>query len=167
MTIEQYLRTKFEPDAHFLDGRIEERIAGYYPHSRMLGLVATALDWASEEHFSCLLLRLQVSPTRIRVCDVVLLRVDSPAEQIPTIPPNVCVEILDPSENLAAALLVLTDYESMGVENIWLIDIANEFAYTYKNNALVRAADNILRSTDEMIALDINPLFQSLGHKEK
>ncbi len=162
MTMEQYLKTSLKPDAHFVDGMIEERVAGYFDHSHMLGLVATALDGISEDHFSCLILRLQVSPTCVRVCDVVLLEVDAPDEQIPSFPPTVCVEVLDPTERPDTALPVLADYARMGVQNIWLIDIAASTGFRYEEGLLRPAVDQELRSLDGKLKLPLRPLFEAL-----
>ena len=146
MTIDEYLQTSFKPDAHFVDGMVEERVAGYYPHSQALGLVASALEGSSENHHGCLILRLRVSPTRVRVCDVVLLSSDAPDEQIPTHPPTVCAEILDERETIESATDVLADYEVMGAENVWLIDITNSRGYFYTQGHLHPAHGGVLTS---------------------
>ena len=162
MTIDEYLHTSFKPDAHFIDGFIQERVAGYYPHSSALGLVATALDKVSDDHYGCLILRLRVSPTRIRVCDIVLLSNDSPDEQIPTYPPTVCAEILDERETTVMAMEALADYEAMGVENVWLIDITACRGYSYKQGQLHPAGNDVLTSADGRIVLDLGPIFTAL-----
>jgi hypothetical protein len=162
MTIDEYLGTSFKPDAHFVDGVVQERVAGYYPHSYALGLVAGALGKVSDDHYSCLILRLRVSATRIRVCDVVLLSDDAPHEQIPTHPPAVCVEILDERETMEEALETLADYEAMSVENVWLIDITNSRGYRYEQRHLHPAHNNVLSSADGKFVLDLTPIFESL-----
>ncbi len=162
MTMDEYLHTSFKPDAHFVDGFIQERVAGYYPHSSALGLVATELDKVSDGHHGCLVLSLRVSPTRIRVCDVVLLSDDAPDEQIPTHPPTVCAEILDERETTAMAIETLADYEAMGVENVWLIDITNSRGYRYRQGELLEAHDGVLASADGRIVLDLTPVFAAL-----
>ena len=44
ISAEQYLHTSFERDAEFVEGRIVERPAPYYEHSRMQGFQVAELS---------------------------------------------------------------------------------------------------------------------------
>jgi Uma2 family endonuclease len=88
---------------------------------------------------SCISLRLQISPTRIRVCDFVILEPDAPREQVPTVPPLLCVEVLSPDQTAPDEIDTLDDYLTMGVPNIWLIDPLRRAAFTFDATGLHEA----------------------------
>src|SRR5579872_5558435 len=100
VSIYEYLRTVYEPDAGCVDGVIEERVGFEYDHSRWQGALL-AWFYPIEKGWNVrarLSLRTQVSPTRFRVPDVVLLDRSLPVEQIITVPPLAVIEILSPED---------------------------------------------------------------------
>jgi hypothetical protein len=60
-------------------------------------------------------LTVQVSPTRFRVADVVLMDRNKPIDQIPTIAPVAVFEVLSPEDCAINLLRKLADYEQMGI----------------------------------------------------
>ncbi len=94
--VEEYLATSYRPDCDYVDGEVQVRNLGEYEHatiqkSLILWFGNREMEWnirvLPEQ-------RLQVSPRRFRVPDVMVLRRDQPIEQIFTRPPLVIVEIL-------------------------------------------------------------------------
>ena len=84
-------------------------------------------------------LRVQVSLTRFRVPDVVVLENTGPLkemEQIVHSPPVAVFEILSPEDTLARTLEKLSDYESMGVQSIFVIDPKSGKKYQYESGDL-------------------------------
>jgi Uma2 family endonuclease len=171
LSIDEYLRTSFHPDADFVDGEIEERNLGEYEHARLQSLIS-ALFVASEAAWgleSVVEQRIRVSPNRVRICDIAILHGDAPHEPVTTTPPLLCIEILSPEDRISRAELVLADYLAMGVANIWLIDPLRRCAYTYDNTGL-RIADptnlTILHTPRDMpIAIDLTPAFAQLDKR--
>lgn len=115
LSIEQYLRTSYKPDVHFVDGYIEERNGGEYNHSRTQTVIAGLLHrhekaWQTN---TLLELRIRVAANRVRICDVVALRADAPRESVIQTPPLICIEVLSPEDRLSRARLILQDYLNM------------------------------------------------------
>jgi Uma2 family endonuclease len=168
MTIEQYLHTSFSPDVDFVDGEIQERNVGELDRGRLQGLV---FSWflAREASFSLEPvpeLRMLVTSERVRICDVAVIREDVPEEQVPTIPPFICIEIMSPEDRLSRAIKVLEDYRAMGVPNIWLIDPQERLAYTFGEGGLQQQEDLVLRAAEGVIAMDVNEMFIKLDKKK-
>jgi len=168
MTIEQYLRTSYNPDLDFVNGVIEERNLGEKDHGRLQGLVFT---WFAnrEEIFGVISVveqRVRVTPDRVRVCDVVILDAKAPDEQVTLTPPLICIEIMSPEDRLSRAIKVLQDYRAMGVANIWLIDPQERLAYSFGQGGLKQQEDLVLRVIDSDISLDVNTLFADLDRKK-
>jgi len=167
MTIEQYLHTSFSPDVDFVDGEIQERNVGEKDHGRLQIMVAA---WFMEREATFHLeaipeQRMLVTSDRARICDVAIIPDDVPDEQVPTIPPFICIEIMSPEDRLSRSIKVLEDYRSMGVPNIWLIDPQERLAYSFGQGGLKQQEDLILRA-ERGIAMDVNEMFAKLDKKK-
>jgi Uma2 family endonuclease len=110
-------------------------------------------------------LRMLVTSNRVRICDVAIIREDAPEEQVPTIPPSICVEIMSPEDRLSRAIKVLKDYRAMGVQHIWLIDPQERLAYTFDEAGLKQQEDLVLRA-ERGIAMDVSEMFSALDKKK-
>ncbi len=144
--VETYLRMESEPDCEYVDGQIEERPAAEFDHSSWQGALLAffserRVDWQVRALPS---LRTRVSPTRIRVPDVVVLSRSAPIEQIIVTPPLAVFEILSPENRMAAMMEKFADYERMGIAGIWIIDprksIAEAAGYGYQSGKLETTA---------------------------
>ena len=122
--VEIYLGSSYEPDAEYVDGKIEERPMG----EREQALWQKAIlkwFWQHEKEWGVEALqelRVQISPTRYRVPDVTVLDRRRPTEQIITHPPLAVFEVFSPEDSLQRLKQRLEDYRSMGIPEIWIID---------------------------------------------
>ncbi len=123
ITISEYLNTVYRPDREYIDGETLERHMGKWEHSRLQALltmwfgqheqewkVQTATEW-----------RTQVSPSRVRIPDLVLVRTGAQPDVL-TEPPLLIVEILSPDDSYSDTQQRAQDYLTMGVPAIWIID---------------------------------------------
>jgi Uma2 family endonuclease len=124
VTVEEYLRSSFEPDAEYVDGEIEERVVGENDHSVWQGAIYT---WFQQQAKTTQIrvrpeLRVQVAPNCFLVPDVTLLDRNLPIEQIVTHPPVAVFEILSPADSLKRVMTKCGKYEQMGIRTILVID---------------------------------------------
>ncbi len=164
LSIDEYLHTSFSPDVDFVDGEIEERNLGEFQHARVQTLAA-ALFVSNERTWkgqTVVEQRIRVSPTRVRICDLAILRADAPREKVTETPPLLCIEILSPEDRLSRAELVLADYFAMGVPNLWLIDPLRRSAHTFDAQGLHHADPTNLTVPDTAIRLDLTEAFAAL-----
>ena len=121
--IAEYLNTSYRPDCEYIDGEILERKVGKWEHSRVQALltiwfgkheqlwdIQAATEW-----------RTQVSASRVRIPDVVVVRSGSQPD-ILTDAPLLVVEILSPDDSYSDTQQRAQDYVRMGVQTIWIID---------------------------------------------
>ncbi len=164
LTIEQYLRTSYSPDVDFVDDHTEERNLGEHDHGRLQILIGIALH--PYERTSAIRIvaeqRMRVSDSKIRIPDIAILHASAPRDPVATTPPLICIEILSPEDRLSRAKLVLADYLTMGVENIWLIDPVQRVAYTFGTAGLSAPVFDTLTVPGTEIRLDLTPLFADL-----
>ena len=139
--VDVYLRTSFEPDAEYVDGEIQERAVGELDHAAWQAAIQKWF-WKHEQEWGIRVLaelRVQVSPTRFRVPDVVVLENTGPLremEQIVKTAPVAVFEILSPEDKLVRVLEKLADYEAMGVRGIFVINPKSGEKYQYSGGDL-------------------------------
>jgi len=121
--VSEYLESTYHPDCEYIDGVVLERNVGKWSHARVQWLLAL---WFGRHESAWNVIgsteqRVQVSPTRIRIPDLVVLR---PGEQpdVLTAPPLLVIEILSPDDSYSGLQERCQDYLAMGVETIWIID---------------------------------------------
>ena len=166
ISLEEYLHTIYHPDCDFVDDHIEERTLGEFDHGRLQALL-TMWFGAHEKDWNVRVVtevRTRVSPTRVRIPDVCLLRRDAPRERVTVTPPLLCIEVLSPEDRIPRVLKVLDDYVKMGVPNLWIIDPTDpseRVAYIYKDSVLKLTSDRLTIPGTE-IYLDLPALFAEL-----
>jgi Uma2 family endonuclease len=74
-------------------------------------------------------LRLQISATRFRVPDILVIDRSATDEQIITHPPLLCVEILSPEDRIGRMEARVQEYLDFGTRAVWLIDPQTRTAY--------------------------------------
>ena len=163
MPIEQYLTTSYSPDVDFIDGYLEERNFGEFDHARLQAIIS-AIFVTSEAAWHMIGVaeqRIRVDQTRVRICDIALLRADAPREKVTSTLPFLCLEIMSPEDRLSRAKIVLGDYLRMGVEHIWLLDPMRRVAYTFDRSGL-HENEGALLISGTGIRLDVDALFARL-----
>jgi Uma2 family endonuclease len=142
--VEEYLRSSsdYEPDAEYVDGQIEERPMGQYDHAAWQEAIIVwfrqhASEWNTRVKPE---LGVQVSPTRFRVPDVTVFRRDLPIEQILTHTPIAVFEVLSPEDSMTRVMRKLSDYATMGIPHIWVIDPENGESFIYRRGELKLAS---------------------------
>ena len=164
LSIEEYLRTSYHPDADYVDGEIEERNLGEFEHARLQLLIGAFFasrekDW----HIRGVVeQRIRITSSRVRVCDLALLRADAPREKVTETPPLICIEIMSTEDRLSRAKVVLADYFAIGVPNIWLIDPIRRSAFTFDANGLQEADPKNLTVANKPIRLDLTEAFAAI-----
>ncbi len=164
LSLDEYLHTSYKPDVDFVDGEIEERNLGEFEHARLQTLLA--MYFVAKEKLWALTTvveqRIRVAQTRVRICDLAILRADAPREKVTETPPLLCIEILSPEDRLSRAERVLADYRAMGVQNIWLIDPIRRSAHRFDADGLHHADPTQLTVPGTEIRLDLTEPFAAL-----
>lgn len=124
VTVEEYLRTVYEPDVDYVDGQIEERNLGERDHGTLQMAIAAVFFMHRKEWRIRVTpeLRTQTSRTSFRVPDVIVESVDAPKEQIVRTPPLLCIEVLSPEDRWQRYERRIQEYFAMGVPTVWVFD---------------------------------------------
>jgi Uma2 family endonuclease len=124
VSVEEYLNTSYEPDVEYIDGQLEERNVGEIEHSDLIAgimehLQRHAKEWQIRVRPD---VRVQVSPTRYRVPDIVISRRSSQDKRIVREAPLVVIEVLSPEDRISRYHQRIGDYRAMRVQAIWVVD---------------------------------------------
>jgi Uma2 family endonuclease len=121
--VSEYLDTIYHPDREYVDGELRERNVGKWEHARIQWLMA---GWFVKHELAWNVIgsteqRVRISPTRIRIPDLVVLR-PGPQPDILTEPPLLIIEILSPDDSYSDLQERCQDYWQMGVKTVWIVD---------------------------------------------
>ncbi len=123
LSLLEYSKTSYRPDREYIDGEVLERNVGKWEHARLQALLAIWFG-AQEKSWSVKVAteqRVQVSPTRVRIPDVMLVS-RGPQPDVILAPPVLVVEILSPDDTYTETQSRSADYLRMGVPCVWIID---------------------------------------------
>lgn len=169
ISIDEYLRTAYHPDADFVDGQIEERNLGEFEHAYLQTAIGSWFFTRRDEWkiYAATEQRIRVAPTRVRICDVALISRAHPREPVTQTPPLACIEILSPvlpaNARLPRAAQLMQDYANMGVHNLWLLDPIDRIAYVYTAEAQFKIVEDRLTIPNTPIHLDLPTLFETVS----
>ncbi len=147
ISVEEYLRTSYEPDAEYVDGVIEERPMGEGKHSAWQ-ITLGAFFFVRSREWNIRVrpkLRTQTSERRYRVPDLAILTPEAAEAPIATIPPLISIEILSPEDRISRLLVRLADFEAMGVPAIYVVDPQDGTLLRFKGSMLGADARILLR----------------------
>jgi Uma2 family endonuclease len=166
MPVELYLRLsdEFEPDADYVDGEIELRPMGEFDHTTWqqaleLWFVQHRADWNIRVRCE---LRVQVSPTRFRIPDVVVWDRSNPRERILTHPPIAVFEVLSPEDRMARMMVKLADYEAMGIRTIRVIKPETGIISRFERGRLEPVSPRIEQLPGSLCSIDWAKVVDSL-----
>lgn len=161
--MEEYLKSDYRPDCDYVDGLLEERNVGEYDHGRLQGLIfAYLLQQQKVSNMRVVVeQRVQVSPTRFRVPDIVVTD-GRPGEQVLRSPPLLCIEVLSAEDRLSRLRVRAQEYLRFGVPEVWIIDPSDLTVYTCTNEGLHETTERVLVTRDGRVRLDRNAIVQDL-----
>ncbi len=157
ISLEEYLNTTYRPDCDFVEGQVLERNVGKRRHAYAqmhIGIwFGRHADQLQLEPLSGL--RMRVTPTRVRIPDVVVSEVPLPEEEVFTAPPYLCIEIMSPEDTMARLQERLDEYLGLGVPNNWVIDPWKHRGWVVTATGSSLAVDGIMRTADGRVAMPL------------
>lgn len=139
VTVEEYLRSSYSPDAEYIDGQIVEREStmGENDHSAWQAAICAWFQAQAKDAGIRVRpeFRVQVDAYCFLVPDVTLLDRNRPAEPYATHPPVAVFEVLSPEDHLKRLMKKGERYEKMGIRTILVIDPDGP-AYRYREGKL-------------------------------
>jgi Uma2 family endonuclease len=136
--VEDYLKMSFdEPEPEYLDGEIVERHLGSFEHSKAQERLLECFRSLKQSYplFAYPELTLQISATRRRIADIVVLVGPRPAGQsYPTDAPAFAIEVVSEDDRYVEIKEKLAEYHAWGVRHVWLVDPWTRALSVHDNN---------------------------------
>src|SRR5262245_59204162 len=148
VSVEEYLKTSYEPDCDYVDGEVQERNVGERDHGVMQLELALFFRQRQQKWkaFAFIETRVQISARRFRVPDVCVYVGAKPKEQIFRTPPFICIEILSPEDRIVRIQQKIDDYLNFGVRYVWVINPRSRRAWTYSKDGSREISDGVLKT---------------------
>jgi Uma2 family endonuclease len=155
------MNASYRPDREYVDGEVLERNVGKNEHSRLQILLGSWFVRLEDEWNVAAFTeqRVQVSPTRVRIPDVLLVPL-APHPDVFVDPPILVVEILSPDDSYAETQRRADDYFKMGVETVWIIDPVNRTGRVCVGKAWIES--ETLQVTGTAIWVSLPDIFSRL-----
>lgn len=161
LPLAEYIQTSYRPDREYIDGEVRERKMGKWEHARLQNLLGSWFNTneAAWGVLSATEWRTQVSQTRVRIPDLVLVKY-GPQQDILSDPPVLVVEILSPDDSCTDTQERAADYRKMGVRTIWIIDPKTRTGRYCVDDSWTAADRLIVPGTP--VFVDLDSLFELL-----
>jgi Uma2 family endonuclease len=159
VSVEEYLRTSYEPDREYVDGEVLDRNVGEKGHSKVQWRLLFYLK-PRESQWDVFVLhewRLRLGERHYRVPDVCIVAGPEPAEEVLSTPPLVCIEILSPEDRMSRMKKKASSYLASGVRYVWILDPKTKQAFVYDGNGMREVRDGVIRA--EHIEVPLSEIF--------
>ncbi len=165
VSVDEYLRSDYEPDMDYVDGVLEERNVGELDHSVLQAHLAAWIvshGWRyGIDVFTAL--RTQITGTRFRVPDLVLVKGKRKrGERILTKPAIAVIEILSPEDRITRMQERIDDLLSIGAPSVFLIDPASRRAWEHSRTGSREIHDGSLRLADPAFEIPLPEVFAQI-----
>jgi Uma2 family endonuclease len=157
VSLEEYLRTSYDPDVEFVDGVLVERL-GDWLHSLIQSNILVALRRKYPHLKVVVEFRSRTTATRYRIPDVTVL-LAPPATRYLLEAAFLVVEVLSEDDSMTRVMGKLQEYAALGVPNIWLIDPRMKLISVYRPPALVEIAGDTIAVADGSVELSRAEIF--------
>ncbi len=161
VSIDEYLNTSYRPDCDYVNGEVRERCCGLSPHARMLSVLAgeigaREMEWGVR---GLLLVRTRVSPDRVRIAEVCVVRRDAPMEDVIETAPLLVIEVLQEDDTVEDQAERVRDFLGMGVRAVWVIDPVGKAAFVAAAGGELVRVEGELRVAGSRICVRVSDLF--------
>ncbi|MDZ4798612.1 MAG: Uma2 family endonuclease [Bryobacteraceae bacterium] len=168
VSVEEYLRTEYEPRCEYVDGELKPKSMAGDDHSSLQMWLILAL--ARVERELGLVVRperhIRIGNSRVRIPDIaVFLSVDKTPAAVT--PPLLTIEIVSPDETFAELDEKLTDHLAMGTQTAILADPRRRTVMVARQNEMLHKVGAPLQVQIDVpergsFTLDFDDLFRQL-----
>jgi Uma2 family endonuclease len=167
VSVEEYLRTTYEPDCDYVDGAVIERNFGEPDHSDLQSELVTYFRNRGRKLKTQAFVeqRVQVSETRYRVPDVCVYVGEKPRDQIFRTPPFICIEVLSPEDRVARTQARIDDYFNFGLAYVWVINPSDRRVWAYTTEGSREIKNGILETENPSLRMFLTWPFTVPGKR--
>jgi len=160
--VEEYLSNSYDPDVEYVDGVLEQRNVGDWPHSAVQRNLIFALRRRNPRVSVMPGLRSQTRATRYRLPDVCVVLV-RPKTKYLVDAAFLAIEVLSEDDRMTKIMERLEEFDRKGVPNIWVIDPRLRTIAVYSSGTLNEVrGDRVATTGDPRLELTRDEIFQNV-----
>jgi Uma2 family endonuclease len=162
LSLEEYLRTDYEPECELIGGALFPKPMGTLEHMAMERWLVRLLERYEQAGLGMVMHELSIRKgDDVLIPDLVFVPSGARYERgILMDPPLLCVEILSPSQRLSTLFAKCETYHAWSVPYCWVADPIGKLAWEYHQAAPVRLLSNEDSLTAGEIRVAIGELFR-------
>ena len=162
VSVEEYLRTSYEPNCEYVDGVLVTKAMPTRKHSRIQGQLIRLIDSAFPRYEALAELTVRITGRQYRVPDVAVELRENGEDPYPITPVHLCIEIVSPDDRVSELIEKCKVYHAWGVPHAWVIDPQTLQAWRYaKGSTPVEIASGAELTAGE-IRLRVSDIFAVL-----
>ena len=162
VSVEEYLRTNYEPSCEYIDGVLRQKPMPTRKHGLIQRRLGQLIDVGSPNFESSTEVTVRLRPGKYLVPDLIVQRRDNIQDPYPQSAVHLCVEILSPSDLMSEIMSKAENYHAWGVEMVWLIDPDERRAWEYGKGRRLIEVPATGALTAEGISVPLKDLFEVL-----
>src|SRR5450432_1743433 len=122
VSVEEYLRTSYEPACEYVNGVLVPKAMGTRKHGKLQIRIALLLERAFPNFEAISEQTVRISADQYLIPDLVIDRRDHVQDPYPLTPVLLCIEIVSPGDRLPEVLAKCETYHAWGTPHTWVID---------------------------------------------
>lgn len=168
VSVEEYLRSDYEPDCDYVDGELVERHLGERDHGETQFAIYAHFKGSGKRHQLRVYpgTRMRVSPTRYRVPDVCVTIGPKSTEQVFTKAPAIVVEVLSPEDRLQRMRQRVEDYLNFGVQRVWLVDPIARRGWEWDRTGMREVLGGVFLDAALDVMLPLPEIFEGIDAED-
>ena len=166
ITVEEYLRTSYQPDRELISGELKEkpmpsRLHGYVQMLVGHWFAMHGKEWRVAPESE---VRTQVRPDSFRLPDVSVTKLGTLSGKTQQNPPLIAIEILSEDDRYLELERPALDLQTMGVLHIWLLDPEQRRAWVWSGRDRWLPSKEL--RADNAIFLDLEWLWAEVSEHQ-
>ncbi|HTS27435.1 MAG TPA: Uma2 family endonuclease [Bryobacteraceae bacterium] len=162
ISVEEYLRTNYEPRCEYIEGVLRQKPMPSWDHGALEAQFCQLVNLGFPDFAAASEVNVQIRPDKYLIPDVIIQRRDRIQKPYPILPVHVCIEILSPEDRMSELFAKCEQYHDWGVESAWVIDPASRRAWEYRKAQLPSEIAPAGALTAEGISLPLSEIFSVL-----
>jgi Uma2 family endonuclease len=166
VSLEQYLKTPYEPDAEYVRGEIQERNLGEYDHNTVQWAILSWFRQHDKEWQTRTIQeqRTQLDSDTVRIPDISVWAREVPVQSVFDQPPLIAIEVLSPEDRHSRVQEKIEDYRRFQVRSVWIVDPVKRLGWDCSDGNWTRK--NRFEIQESPVYMDLSELFRELDSAE-
>ena len=158
VSVEEYLRTSYEPACEYVDGVLVPKAMGTRKHGKIQARILVLIETGFPHYEAIPELTVRITGKKYLIPDLAVDRRDLAQDPYPITPVHLCIEVVSPDDRLPEVLAKCKTYHAWGAPYAWVLDPQTRRAWQSEKGSIPVE----IASTGELTAGDIHLLVSDI-----